>query len=95
MALGATAIMIVAVLWLAARFSEQDVSDAPFRAPPASHVSLPEPPVDLARTSTLIAYQNAFNQSLEELDTLLARNTARSPSGDGMMLSNTRGRLAE
>jgi anti-sigma factor RsiW len=86
---GVIVTVIVTVFWLAFGFSEHNFSDRPSRAHPASQASRSEPPIDLARTSTLIAYQNAFNQSLEELDTLLARNTAQSPSGDGMMLRST------
>jgi anti-sigma factor RsiW len=89
------ATVIVTVLWLASRHGEQERADAPTRATPASHADLLEPPVDLARTSTLMAYQNAFIESLEKFDTLLDRNTARSASGDGMMLSSTRRRIVE
>jgi anti-sigma factor RsiW len=92
---GVIVTVIVTVLWLAFGFREPNFSDRPSRAHPASQASRSEPPVDLARTSTLIAYQNAFNQSLEELDTLLARNTVQSPSGDGMMLSSARGKIVE
>jgi anti-sigma factor RsiW len=41
---------------------------------------------DLSSASTLMAYQAAFNRSLEDFDALVTQNAARASTADGMTL---------
>jgi anti-sigma-K factor RskA len=82
----AAAVAVVLVVWISLGPGDRLTPELSRKTNPEPSAITVERRFDPAGSSTLMAYQAAFNQSFEDFDALISLNAERSSTGDGMRL---------